>query len=238
MFKLTWATGEYEAGVDRGIFFGPNGVEAWNGLISVEENTPELWSRVAYRDGRKIVNRRAEDSFSATVSCYTYPDDLTIPRMTFGMSYRVTTAKGYQIHLVYNAAAHWGSRTYTQNDATPFSVDIVTRPTAIYTEEPEKMAPSAHLIIDTTVAYPPVLAAFEDLLYGAENVEPRLPSPTEVFDIFDVNSLFKITDNGDGTFTMEAPDEVFAWLSETELEADWPRSPIFISDDTYVLRSW
>lgn len=57
----------------------------------------------------------------------------------------------------------------------------------------------SHFIIDTEVAYPETIAAFEKVLYGGDEAEARLPSPLEVFDIFEANSHFRVIDNGDGT---------------------------------------
>lgn len=57
----------------------------------------------------------------------------------------------------------------------------------------------SHFIIDTEVAYPETIVAFEKVLYGDDETEARLPSPLEVFDIFEANARFRVIDNGDGT---------------------------------------
>lgn len=236
MTRLSWASGAYFSGVDRGVFFGPTGAEAWNGLVSVVENTPDLRTRVIYRDGRRTVNQRAEDSFSATVSCFTYPEALE-SRRPFGLSYRVTTAKGYQIHLVYNALAQFSSRTYTQNDTTPFSVDISTRPMAIPSEAPLQMGPSAHLIVDAAAATPAAIANLESVLYGADTHSARLPLPEEVIAIFDADPSLKIIDNGDGTFTVDGPDELVYALDLTEFSVSNP-TVVYVNSESYTMRSF
>jgi hypothetical protein len=91
-------------------------------------------------------------------------------------------------------------------------------------------------VIDSSEAYPPVVAAFEESLYGNDEVDPKFPSPEDLVTIFDVNSLYQVIDNGDGTFTLEAPDGVFEWLEATKFEVDWPRVR-YIAEDTYVLRN-
>jgi hypothetical protein len=235
MSRLTWEARDYEIGVDRGVYYPKNGVpEVWNGLVSVTENTPDISERVRYVEGRKIANLRREDSFSATISAFSHPTSFLLnPRIPFGMSYRVETAKGYKIHLVYNALAHISSRNYGQADSPdPVSFNIATVPVAML-----DLMPSAHLIIDTAAAYPGAVTQFEDVLYGNTDFDPQLPLPSEVFDIFELNALFKIIDNGDGTFTMEAPDDVFLWFSATQVEVEWPRI-LTLDEDTYRIRSW
>ena len=236
MSKLNWELNrDYEVGVDRGVFYPANGdAQSWTGLVSVSENPVEISERVRYIDGRKIANHRREDSFSATISAFSYPSSfLTNPRIPFGMSYRVETAKSYKIHLIYNVLAHISSRNHAQEQVEPINFNISTRPNAI----PEA-GPSAHLIVDAGVAYPDTLTQFENILYGVDAAaNARLPTPQEVFDLFELNAIFKVIDNGDGTFTLEAPDEYLEMTTATLFEADWPRA-VYLDEDTYRIRSW
>lgn len=115
MSKLIWddiAARDYEAGVDRGVFYPLNGPgQVWNGLVSVEESPSEADDRPRYLDGKRIGNRRRLGEFSATVSAFTYPTSFSpvlvepIRRTLFGLSYRTQSREGYKIHLVYNAIA-------------------------------------------------------------------------------------------------------------------------------------
>lgn len=235
MSRLTWSERKHYSGLDRAAVYSRTGsVEVWNGLISVTEDPSDIRERVRYRDGRKIINQRSEDSFKATAECFTYPDILVNPRATFNLTYRVKTSKGYEIHLVYNAMFQVKPGKYAQEDeVTPFNLVISTRPEPM----PLLRKPSAHLVIDGSVAYPPVVTAFEDFLYGDEELEPRFPSPDELVTVFDVNALFQVIDNGDGTATLSAPDEVFEWLSSTHAIADWPYVNQ-IAEDTVRVRNW
>lgn len=234
--RLIWDDRPYELGIDRGVFYPMTGApEVWNGLISVTENTPDISNRVRYVEGRKVSSHRREDSFSATVSAFSHPSSfLHNVRIPFGLSYRIETDKGYKIHLVYNARAHISGRSYGQADnPEPVNFDISTVPMSI----PE-MAPAAHLVIDTGVSYPGAVAQFEEILYGVDaGADARLPTPDEVFDIFELNALFKIIDNGDGTFTMEAPDAYIGWLTSIKAKVNWPRVE-YLNEDTYRIRSW
>jgi hypothetical protein len=233
MAKLIWDVDrDYQIGLDRGVFFPQDGpAEAWNGLVSVDENTDLVESGARYIDGVKLGRSSREDSFAATISAFTYPESLS-PRIPFGLSYRVQTEKSYLIHLVYNALARRSNRSYVQSDTTPFKFELSTRPTPIFDAKA-----AAHLVIDPSVAPPTTLSAFEDLIYGSNNYDPRMPTAQEVVDLFDVNALFQIIDNGDGTFTIDGPDEYIQALNPTTFTVDWPKV-VYINEETYKLRSW
>jgi hypothetical protein len=233
--KLTWDRQEYEVGIDRGVFYPRGGAaEAWSGLVSVDEQIVDGTDSALYLDGLRVGQRKKESSFAATVIAHSYPPSFFVsPRSPFGFSYRTKTANSYKIHLVYNVLANLSGQKYVQQDNSPFSIDIATLPIVI-----GEAKPSAHFVVDASVAYPPVLAAFEEVLYGSDTQDPRFPLLDEVIEVFDANSLYKVIDNGDGTFSLELPDEALAWLEATEFQASWPISPIFIDSDTYTIKSW
>lgn len=234
MTRLTWTELKHYGGVDRGVLYSQDGsAEVWNGLGTVTQSPTDIRERVRYRDGIKTISHRSEDSFSASIECFTYPEALSNRRKPFNFTYRTQTNKGYEIHLVYNALFQVSGGKYDQNDPSPFSISVWTKPNLI----PMNFAPSAHVIIDSTLTYSGALAAFESLLYGEEFQEPRLPLPEELVNLFDINALYQVIDNGDGTFTLEAPDDVFEWLSSIEFEAEWP-SAVYLDSDTYVVRNW
>ncbi|MFL6416837.1 MAG: hypothetical protein ACJ74Y_14330 [Bryobacteraceae bacterium] len=230
MARIQWPTGSYRDGVDQGVIFPANeDAEAWNGLISVHQTPADLRTRVRYRDGVKVVNQRSEESFSATIKAYTYPVSL-IPGLPFGFSYRVLTESGYRLHLVYNARAKWSDATYENETPIEWSFDITTTPIAI-----PGAKPSAHLIVNET-AYSSARAQLEDVLYGTEVGLARLPNPQEIFDIFEANSILRVVDNGDGTFTVTGPDDAITMLDDTTFEINWP-SVVVIDSNTYEISS-
>lgn len=232
MTRLTWDSQDYETGIDRGVFFSTKGgTEAWSGLVSVQETTNELYNQTSYQDGIKYVNRRSVDSFSATIEAYTYPDAL-LQRGEFGCSYRVRVGEGYNTHLVYNAIARMKDRVYAQSDTEPFGFDISTRPSPIYGAKP-----SAHLIVDSNKAYPSAVAEFENILYGSDDYEAHLPSPEELLNIFEVNSILRIIDNGDGTWTAIGPDDVIQMLDPMTFQINWP-SAVMIDAVSYKISSF
>lgn len=222
------AVGErfYETGVDHGVLYVKSGSGyaagvAWNGLVSVNEKASGGELSAVWADNIKYLNLRATENFGATIQAYTYPDEFKQcdgsasigkgvsiqqqARKGFGFSYRTRIgndaegdAKGYKIHLVYNAEAAPSEKNYqTVNDnpeAIQFSWEVDTTPidpndtTAGITG----MRPTAHLIIDstafTTTEDRAKLAQLEALLYGVDadaqnNItasDPTLPTPAQV----------------------------------------------------------
>lgn len=193
-------TGEYTKGY------------AWNGLTSVSESPSGAEANPQYADNIKYLNLISNEEFGATIEAFTYPEafaqcDGTAviggvqiaqqTRKSFGFSYRsligndlVGTDFGYKIHLVYgcDAAPSEKSRS-TVNDspeAATFSWELTTNPVPVEGTNPATGKPfrnTAHLIIDSTKVTDADLKAFEDILYGRDGEEPRMPSPTEVLQL-------------------------------------------------------
>ena len=142
------------------------------------------------------------EEFACTIEAYTYPDEFAEcdgsaslvagvnigqqPRKTFGLCYRTTigndtdsNAHGYKQHMVYGCLAAPSEKAYaTINDspeAITFSWEVSTTPVNVTGHKP-----TALLTIDSTKADPTKLAALEDILYGKDQVEPRLPLPDEI----------------------------------------------------------
>lgn len=226
MTRLQW-TVDYNAGVDHGVVYSNDHAVVWNGLVSIEESPTELRTIIAYRDGIKIVNIRADDSFSAAVEALSYPEELSGAKEV-NLSYRV----GSKIHLVYNATALMGNRQFTQQESTGFSFDISTRPVAI-----PGARPSAHLVIDTDQAWLQAAGELEDILYGTDVDSARMPSTAEVLEIFDRNALLRVIDHGDGSFTVTAPDAAITMLDADTFEITWP-SAIFLGTEEYRITSF
>lgn len=206
----------YETGVDHGVLFvmGDNnqygaGV-AWNGLTGVTQSPSGAESNAQYADNIKYLNLISNEDFGATINAFYSPEEFDacdgmaspVPglriyqqnRKTFGFSYRTLIGNdtkgqgyGYKIHLVYNASATPTERTYNTVNESPeaatLSWTVTTTPVNI-----TGYKPTAHLEIDSTTTDPAKLAAFEDIIYGTEEKEPRLPLPDEVVSLLGANS--------------------------------------------------
>lgn len=239
MTKLMWdEIRPYEFGLDRGVYYPANGVgKSWSGLISVSENTVDSERKVRYLDGIKIQENASRGFFEGSIKAYAYPgsfydDVLTQTRLKdFGLSYRVQSDRGYKIHLIYNVLIGPTDFLYHQTEIEFFQWNFTTRPVDV-----PDAARTSHIIIDTSIAHPWTVSEFENIIYGSETVEPRLPLPFEVLDIFETNSILRVIDNGDGSFTVIGPDEAIVMLDPTTFEITWP-SAVFIDAVSYKLSS-
>lgn len=198
----------YETGVDHGVLYPIQNDgkyskgAAWNGLTAVTESPSGADANPLYADNIKYLNLIAAEDFGATIEAYTYPDEwgacdgsaevapgVTVgqqSRKTFGLSYRTKIGNdvdgqdhGYKLHLIYGALASPSERGYqTVNDspeAISFSWTVTTTPVDV-----PGFKPTACMTIDSTKTDPVKLAALEEILYGTETADARLPLPEEV----------------------------------------------------------
>lgn len=239
MARLNWAPiTDYEIGLDRGVCYGQNGSgEVWNGLISVDENSEDSDEQARYSDGVKTHYRRKVGYFAGTIEAFTYPDSfyesVFVQRRAkvFGLSYRVLTHSSYKIHLVYNVMVMPSSLSRQQDEAEHFSWDFTTMPVSL----PDGTK-SAHFVIDASIANAAAITALESLLYGSDIETPRLPMPEEILTLFEDNATLRVTDNGDGTFTVTGPDSAIQMLDSTTFQITWP-SAVSIDADSYRISS-
>ena len=243
MPKLVWDQAmynRYEAGVDRGVFYPKNGPGVvWNGLTSVGESPSGSDDTPQYLDGVKIRTRSKLGDFAGQIEAFTYPEELYYDAVTrqrqvdFGFAYRVMTneAGDYQLHLVYNVLLGPESHVYQYEETSPFSWDFTTTPVAM-----PGRRPSAHLIVDSETAIPQALQDLEDVLYGSNDAEARLPLPAEIFDMFEAYAILRITDNQDGTWTANGPDDVVTVLDSKKFQVAYD-SVTYQTPDSYSVHS-
>lgn len=206
----------YETGVKQGVLYPqaeggtyPKGV-AWNGLISVTESPSGAEPTPLYADDIKYLNLVSAEEYGATIEAYTYPDEFAecdgsaelVPgvtvgqqnRKTFGLSYKTTLGNdvagneyGYKLHLIYGAMAAPSEKGYsTINDspeAITLSWEVSTTPVSV-----TGLKPTASITIDSTKVDKSKLTALEDILYGGEATEARLPLPDEIATLMKTSS--------------------------------------------------
>ena len=204
-------TREYETGVKNGVLYVqgeggtyPKGV-AWNGLISVTESPSGAEATALYADDIKYLNLMSNEEFGATIEAYMSPEEFDQcdgtasiatgvsigqqKRKTFGMAYKTTIGNdvdgndyGYKIHLIYGALAAPSEKAYsTINDspeAMTLSWEVSTTPVTV-----DGFKPTATVVIDSTKVDKKKLTALEDILFGSESKEARLPLPDEIVSI-------------------------------------------------------
>lgn len=206
-------TGEriYETGVEQGVLYNidergaySKGVP-WNGLTAVTESPSGAEATPLYADNIKYLELQSAEEFGATIEAYTYPDEFgecdgtasigqgiiigQQSRKIFGLSYKTVVGNdvknndyGYKLHLIYGAKAAPSEKAYsTINDspeAITFSWEVTTTPVPVTDHKP-----TSTLVIDSTKVGEGVMKKIEDVLYGTDEAEPRLPLPDEVLTI-------------------------------------------------------
>lgn len=198
----------YETGVKNGVLYiqdetgAYNKGVAWNGLTAVTESPSGAEATPLYADDIKYLELFSAEEFGATIEAYTYPEEfeacdgsaslgkgVTIgqqDRKTFGLCYRTVLGNdvksneyGYKLHLIYGAKAAPSEKGYqTINDspeAITFSWEVTTTPVNV-----AGFKPTASVTIDSTKIDDAILKNIEDMLYGTESVEAKLPLPDEL----------------------------------------------------------
>lgn len=198
----------YETGVKNGVLYiqdetgAYNKGVAWNGLTAVTESPSGAEATPLYADDIKYLELFSAEEFGATIEAYTYPEEfeacdgsaslgtgVTIgqqDRKTFGLCYRTVLGNdvksneyGYKLHLIYGAKAAPSEKGYqTINDspeAITFSWEVTTTPVNV-----AGFKPTASVTIDSTKIDDAKLKTIEDMLYGTESVEAKLPLPDEL----------------------------------------------------------
>lgn len=198
----------YETGVSNGVLYPqvsggtyPKGV-AWNGLTAVTESPSGAEATALYADNIKYLSLTSAEEFGATVEAYTYPDEFAKcdgsaeiatgvsagqqDRIPFGLCYRTVLGNeteknnyGYKLHIIYGAMAAPSEKAYSSINDSPeaitFSWELTTTPVNV-----PGFKPTASLTIDSTKVNAAKLKQLEDILYGGESTEARLPLPDEI----------------------------------------------------------
>lgn len=138
-----------------------------------------------------------------------------------------------KIHIVYNCTAGPSEGMYQYNEPGLYQWLLTTRPINF----PEGRFGS-HLVIDGTVSYPENITDLEDILYGTDTTDPFLPTPEEVLNVFEENSILRVIDNGDGSYTIIGPDDALTFPDVNTFTVSWP-SVLFtnIFEEEFTIRS-
>lgn len=201
----------YETGVDKVVLFpmestGQYGAGvAWNGVSAVNESPSGAEPTALYANNGKYINLISNEDFAATIEAFMYPDEFEEcdgskeiapgvvigqqKRKVFGLAYRTLLGNdvdgndhGYKLHLVYGCLAAPSENNHsTVNDspeAGTMSWSVSTTPVEVADAKP-----TATVTIDSTKADKTKLKKLEDMLYGTEQAESKLPLPAEVISV-------------------------------------------------------
>lgn len=198
----------YETGVDKVVLFpmestGQYGTGvAWNGISAVNESPSGAEPTALYANNGKYLNLISNEDFAATIEAFTYPDEFEEcdgskeiapgvvigqqKRKVFGLAYRTLLGNdvdgndhGYKLHLVYGCLAAPSENNHSTVNNNPeagrMSWSVSTTPVEVADAKP-----TATVTIDSTKADKAKLKKLEDMLYGTEQAESKLPLPAEV----------------------------------------------------------
>jgi hypothetical protein len=249
----------YETGVSKGVLYKSDsyGV-AWSGIISIEEAVSNQVESVHF-DGVKFNDIVTNGDFTAVLRAFTYPEEFlyyegTLEDQTgfyvlnqgpamFGLSYQTkvgdTTSgidAGYKIHLLYNLTALPSQRVYQTLGLNLDPMEFEWRITGI-PEEIENFRPTSHVVFDSRKLDPMLMQDLEDVLYGDEDSDARLP-PLKGLATWVRNwDRFIITDHGDGTWSADSKLEgQITMLDETTFQII-SDTATYLDADTYTIES-
>lgn len=185
----------------------------WSGLTTVTESPSGAEPTDQWADNIKYLTIRSAETFGMTIECYFYPrefnacngeadiyEGVTVgqqSRESFGFSYRTIKGNdtllndyGYKLHLVYGCTSSPSEKGYNSVNDSPeaitFSFEITTTPIQVeglLSTDGKPIKAISSLTLDSTVLSAAKMKAIEDILYGTETTEGRLPLPEEVFEI-------------------------------------------------------
>lgn len=218
MSKMVWdQIGErrYETGIEQVALYQqvggayPKGV-AWNGVTALNLTPSGAEPTPLYANNRKYLTMMSVEELGGTIEAFMYPDEwaecdgsaTAAPGIFIGQQARKPfglvgktiigndtemTKFGYKLHLIYGGLASPSEQTNsTINDnpeAKTMSWEFNTTPVAVTGYES-----TSYICIDSTTVDAEKLAALEAILYGSDDVEPRLPLPDEVLSTLGVGA--------------------------------------------------
>lgn len=244
----------------------------WNGVTKVGESPEGADANDLWADDIKYASFRSAEEFNGSIEAYQYPEEFAAcngermlgkikiaqqARRAFGLAYKTTVGNdvdgfehGYKLHLVYNATCSPSSRDHeTINDspdAETMSWDFETTPVEVGTINGVEYKKTSHIVIDsrdfTSTADKTTLGKIEDLIYGSDNNEPTLPTPSAIYNLIAGQSgtTYSVKlDPAGGSFDDETSPSApitgtYTAGSETALSTFYTK----IERDDYVFTGW
>lgn len=201
----------YETGVSNAVLFPqaddgtyPKGV-AWNGITAANESPSGAESNDQYADNMVYLSLTGAEKFEGTIEAFSSPAEfdecdgmkeiskgLTVSQQTrkpFGFAYKSILGNdikgndyGYKLHIWYGCKAAPSERSHSTVNDSPEpqnpSWSISSTPVAV-----PGAKPSSVLTFNSTTTPVDKLKKIEDILYGTEAADARLPLPTELLDL-------------------------------------------------------
>lgn len=201
----------YETGVSNAVLFPqaddgtyPKGV-AWNGITAANESPSGAESNDQYADNMVYLSLTGAEKFEGTIEAFSSPAEfdecdgmkeiskgLTVSQQTrkpFGFAYKSILGNdikgndyGYKLHIWYGCKAAPSERAHSTVNDSPEpqnpSWSISSTPVAV-----PGAKPSSVLTFNSTTTPADKLKKIEDILYGTDEADARLPLPTELLEL-------------------------------------------------------
>lgn len=201
----------YETGVSNAVLFPqaddgtyPKGV-AWNGITAANESPSGAESNDQYADNMVYLSLTGAEKFEGTIEAFSSPTEfdecdgmkeiskgLTVSQQTrkpFGFAYKSILGNdikgndyGYKLHIWYGCKAAPSERSHSTVNDSPEpqnpSWSISSTPVAV-----PGAKPSSVLTFNSTTTPTDKLKKIEDILYGTDTADARLPLPAELLDL-------------------------------------------------------
>lgn len=201
----------YETGVSNAVLFPqaddgtyPKGV-AWNGITAANESPSGAESNDQYADNMVYLSLTGAEKFEGTIEAFSSPAEfdecdgmkeiskgLTVSQQTrkpFGFAYKSILGNdikgndyGYKLHIWYGCKAAPSERSHSTVNDSPEpqnpSWSISSTPVAV-----PGAKPSSVLTFNSTTTPADKLKKIEDILYGTEAADARLPLPAELLEL-------------------------------------------------------
>ena len=199
----------YETGVSNAVLFPqaddgtyPKGV-AWNGITAANESPSGANDQ--YADNMVYLSLTGAEKFEGTIEAFSSPAEfdecdgmkeiskgLTVSQQTrkpFGFAYKSILGNdikgndyGYKLHIWYGCKAAPSERSHSTVNDSPEpqnpSWSISSTPVAV-----PGAKPSSVLTFNSTTTPADKLKKIEDILYGTEAADARLPLPAELLEL-------------------------------------------------------
>ena len=201
----------YETGVSNAVLFPqaddgtyPKGI-AWNGITAANESPSGAESNDQYADNMVYLSLTGAEKFEGTIEAFSSPAEfdecdgmkeiskgLTVSQQTrkpFGFAYKSILGNdikgndyGYKLHIWYGCKAAPSERSHSTVNDSPEpqnpSWSISSTPVAV-----PGAKPSSVLTFNSTTTPADKLKKIEDILYGTDEADARLPLPTEILEL-------------------------------------------------------
>lgn len=201
----------YETGVSNAVLYPqaddgtyPRGV-AWNGITAANESPSGAESNDQYADNIVYLSLTGAEKFEGTIEAFSSPAEfdecdgmkelsqgLTVSQQTrkpFGFAYKSILGNdikgndyGYKLHIWYGCKAAPSERSHSTVNDSPEpqnpSWSISSTPVAV-----PGAKPSSVLTFNSTTTPADKLKKIEDILYGTEAADARLPLPSEIIEL-------------------------------------------------------